>query len=481
MSGAAPGPLPPGQRRDALIAEVRRGCRALPDGAVAIVAASGGPDSCALAHLVQEARPDLALHLGHVRHGLRDDRGDVAAVGRTADALGVPVHVLEVTVEPSGQGLEAAARAARYAALRRLSRELDATSAWLLVGHTADDQAETLLLRMARGTGITGLGGMAQTRGGVVRPLLRVRREDVRRFVTLEGLDVVQDPMNTDARYRRVRARHEVLPLLERLAPDPVGALGRLADLARADARHLDGLAAGTARSAVRRYGPGRAVPTDVLGSLSPAIARRLVRLLVVEISGGPPPSADHVAAILALGSGQAVDLQGVTATCGGGWLALIPDDLSDPAEVGLSVPGETRWRPGLVTVTAAVAGPSTTGQLALPLDLPWAPPRVEVPASAVPPGGDPDLGQVVLSRAVLGAPLALRSRRPGDRVSTHVGTRKLQDVFVDAGVPRALRDTVPVLTAGERIVWVPGVVADADALAEGRSAPYLHLAVDAS
>ena len=480
MSGPAPGPLSPGQGRDALIAEVRRGCRALPDGAVAVVAASGGPDSSALAYLVQEARPDVALHLGHVRHGLRDDRGDVAAVRRTGDALGVPVHVLEVTVEPSGHGLEAAARAARYAALRRLSRELDANAAWLLVGHTADDQAETLLLRMARGTGITGLGGMAQTRGGVVRPLLRVRRDDVRRFVALEGLDVVQDPMNTDARYRRVRARHEVLPLLERLAPDPVGALGRLADLARADARHLDALAAGTARSAVRRYGPGRAVPTDVLGSLSPAIARRLVRLLVMELSGGPPPSADHVAAILALGSGQAVDLPGVTATCGGGWLALIPDDLSHPAEVGLSVPGETRWRPGRVTVTAAVAS-RTRGQLALPLDLPWAPPRVEIPTGAVPPGGDPDLGHVVLSRAVLRAPLALRSRRPGDRVSTHVGTRKLQDVFVDAGVPRALRDTVPVLTAGERIVWVPGVVADADALADGRAAPYLHLAVDAS
>lgn len=475
-----PGPLPPGQTRDALVAEVRRACDRLPEGAVAVIAASGGPDSSTLAHLTQEARGDLELHLGHVRHGLRDDTRDVAAVQRTAAALGVPLHVLDVTVEPSGQGLEAAARAARYAALRRLCRDVAGTAAWLLVGHTADDQAETLLLRMARGTGITGLGGMAPVRGDVARPLLRIRREDVRRFVALEGVDAVQDPMNRDPHYRRVRARNEVLPLLERLAPDPVGALARLADLARADARHLDALAADVAGSVVQRYGPGRAVPTDALAALDPAIARRLIRHLARESSGGPPPNAEHVAAVLALGPGQAVDLPGLVATCGGGWVALVPDDLAREANVDLSVPGDTRWEPARVTVTAALAGGRTGEQLALPLDLPWVPPRSTIAEGAVPPGGDPHLGRVVLSRTVLRAPLALRSRRPGDRVTTHGGTRKLQDVFVDAGVPRALRDTVPVLTAGDRIVWVPGVVADAGALAEGRSEPYLHLAVTA-
>lgn len=475
--GVAPGPLPSGRTRDELVAEVARASAAAPDGAGAVVAVSGGPDSTALAHLLQEARPDLDLRLGHVRHGLReDDRADVAAVHHLGGVLGLPVLVATVDVREAGQGTEAAARSARYTALRRMCRE--SGCGWLFVGHTADDQAETLLLRMARGTGITGLGGMAPVRGDLVRPLLRLRRADVRRFVALEGLDAVHDPMNVDARFRRVRARHEVLPLLERLAPDPVGALARLADLARTDARHLDSTAAEAAAVTVRPYGPGLAVPVDVLSSLEPSIARRLVRHVVDRLRMGPPVDAGHVAAVLSLEPGQAVDLPGVTVTCGGGWVAVVPDDLERSPPVPLEVPGIARWRPARVAVAAAVADADRTGQQILPLDLPWVPPRVDVPETAVPPGGDTELGQIVLGPRTARSPLELRARRPGDRVTTHGGTRKLQDVMVDAGVPRALRDAVPLVTSGDRIVWVPGVVADADALDEGREEPFLHLSV---
>lgn len=476
MTGRAPGPLPPGRSRDELVAEVRRASEAVPQGAAAVVAVSGGPDSTAMAHLLQEARPDLDLHLGHVRHGLRDDEADVSAVHHLGEVLGLPVLVAAVDVEDTGQGLEAAARAQRYAALRRLCR--GSGCGWLFVGHSADDQAETLLMRMARGTGIGGLGGMSPVRGDLVRPLLRLRRHDLRRFVALEGLDVVHDPMNTDPRYRRVRARHEVLPLLERLAPDPVGALARLADLARADARHLDEVAAGAAGTSVHRYGPGLAIPADVLGSLEPAIGRRLVRHVIDEVRVGPPVDAAHVAAVIALEPGQAVDLPGVKATCGGGWIAVVPDELPEPAPVPLEVPGTTRWHPGRVTVVATVADAARPGQLPLPLDLPWVPPRADVPVGAVPPGGDPDLGEIVLGREVAHRDLEVRARRRGDRVVTHGGTRKLQDVLVDAGVPRALRDAVPLVVCGERIVWIPGIAADADALDDGRDRPYLHLAV---
>lgn len=472
-AGVPPGPLPAGLHRDEIVAEVLRALLPLPGDARAVVAVSGGPDSTALAYLAHEARPDLRLILGHVRHGLREDDADVAVVHHHGRALGLPVEVADVLVRPSGSGLEAAARAERYAALRRIGRR--AGAGWLLVGHTADDQAETLLLRMTRGTGVTGLAGMAPVRGDLVRPLLRLRRNDVRRFVTLEGLDVADDPMNRDRTVRRVRVRLEVLPALSGLSPDPVGALARLADLARVDARRLDAEATALAAALIRRYGPAGAVPHEELQSLDPALAPRVVRQLLADVSGLPlPVSAAHIAAVLALGPGDALDVPGATVTSGGGWIAAVPTDLAVPPDVTVSVPGRTRW--GAVEVQASVSDAGAAGQLALPLPTAWTPPTVEVLDEALPPGADVLLGQVVLP--AFDTPLTARARRPGDRLTTGAGTKKVQDVLVDAGIPRAVRDLVPMVVADERIVWIPGIAVDHDAAAAGREDPWVHLAV---
>ncbi|MBW3665367.1 MAG: tRNA lysidine(34) synthetase TilS, partial [Actinobacteria bacterium] len=299
------------------MAEVERVLGALPIGAAAVVALSGGPDSTALAHLVADARPDLDLVLGHVRHGLRADEADVDVVRWHASVLGLPLRILEVSVSPVGEGVEAAARAQRYAALRRIARE--ANAGWLLVGHTADDQAETVLMRLARGTGVEGLAAMAAVRGDIVRPLLRVRRNDVRRFVVHEGLRTADDPMNLDRSVTRVIARTEVLPAMERLAPDPVGALARLADIARQDAARLDAEAAGVVTAIVRTYGPARAVPVADLEALDGALASRVVRAMIDASRGSDdPPSAAHVSDVLSLTPGQALDLPGVTVTVTG-------------------------------------------------------------------------------------------------------------------------------------------------------------------
>ncbi|MDP8960912.1 MAG: tRNA lysidine(34) synthetase TilS [Actinomycetota bacterium] len=479
-----PGPLPSGTGREGLVAEVTRALMALPAGAGALVALSGGPDSTALAHLVPEARPDLELSLGHVRHGLRQDAADLTTVRLHADALGLPLRTAEVDVLRKGHGLEAAARDARYAALRSLARDLEA--GWILVGHTADDQAETLLLRIARGTGICGLAGMAAVHGDLVRPLLRVRRSDIRRFVALEELDTVEDPTNRDPAVRRVRVRQSVLPAFEALAPDPVGALVRLADLARVDASHLEAEAARVALTAMRSYGAARVLTTDSLTCLDAALAPRVVRRLLAAVRGTPTPvTAAHVSAVLALQPGQAVDLPGAMVTLGGGWLAAVPHKLPEPVTVPLGVPGSTSWPPAGVEIVVVVAARDARAQPHLPLG------RVQgtagfVPEQALPPGGDPALAQVVLGgfgSAEDGglAELVVRSRQPGDRVSTQAGRRKLQDLFVDAGIPRAVRDLVPVVVLGERLLWVPGVAVDAHAAAAGRVAPGLHMAVRSS
>lgn len=451
MTAPPPGPLRPGRSRDELVGEVARALHPLPAGAAAVCAVSGGPDSTALAHLVAAARDDLRLVLGHVRHGLRDDRDDLAAVHRLASRLDLPVRVAQVAVVPDGQGLEAAARARRYRALRRIAQ--DAGAGWLLVGHTADDQAETLLLRLARGTGVTGLGGMAPVRDGIVRPLLRVRRADVRRLVADAGLTVVDDPMNHDPARGRTHARHAVLPALERVAPDPVGALARLADLARADDRRLDA-EAGALVAGARRYGPVCALPADVLDALDRALARRVVHRLLADVGGRRhPPGAAHVAAVLRLAGGAAHHAPGCVVSRGGGWVAFAPAGVTPPPPAAVAVPGTTPW--GGTTITAG-----TEPARGVP------PPAGGRPASvsALAPGGDPALARVVLRDGA--GPLAVRARRPGDRIATRAGTRKLQDVLVDAGVPRVARDLVPVVTAGDQPVWIPGLAVDTGATA---------------
>lgn len=475
---AAPGPLPPGRTRDELVAEVARALGPVPEGAGVLVAVSGGPDSTALAFLLPEARPDLAVTLGHVRHGLRDDAEDVSAVRTHAAWLGVDLEIEQVTVEPSGAGVEAAARTARYAALRRQAERAGAT--WLAVAHSADDQAETVLLRLARGSGLVGATAMAPVRDDVVRPLLRVRRGDLRRFVEGEGLPSVEDPMNGDPAFARVLARQEVLPALERLGPDPVGALARFADLVRADADALDRLADVAAGRLVRRYGPGSAVPLDGLAGLDHAVAGRVLRRMIVELRAGEdPPTAAQVAELLALPAGSAVDLPGLSATCGGGWLAMAPQARRTPHEVPLAVPGRTPWdAAGVAVVATTEASATPTGSPQPTLDLPgaWRPPTVRVDPAWLPPGADPTLGQLVAGELPEGT--CVRARRRGDRIRTAGGTRKLQDVLVDAGVPRALRDAVPLVATADRVLWVPGIAAAVDVVDAGRSRPAVHLAV---
>lgn len=463
------GPLPPGQPRAVLVDEVRRVLRGLPRDAAALVASSGGPDSAALAFLVSEARPDLQLTLGHVRHGLRDDSRDLAAVRAHAAWLGAELVVSEVHVAGDG-GLEAAARAHRYAALRRQAAEVGA--GWILLGHSAEDQAETVLLRLLRGTGVAGLSAMSPVRGGLVRPLLHLRRNDLAKFVLYEGLPVARDPTNEDPSIARVLVRKRLLPVLAEFGGDAVAAIARLADLARADAAALDRFADEVTEQALARYGPAVAVRDDLLAELEPALAARVLRAAVTAARpSDAPPTAAQVADLAELSVGSAVDLPDVTATRGGGWIALVPRDVATPPVRRLALPGTTRWEATGVQIEAITEqAVDDDGQLRLVIDGGWTPPEVAAEPGALPPGADPARG--VLRAGALPVEPVLRPRRPGDRVVTAGGTRKLQDEFVDAGVPRAVRDLVPVLAAGERVLWVPGVTADAELVEQGRRAP---------
>lgn len=475
MASPTRGAANAGLSRTQVVAIVGKGLEGVAHGAGVVLAVSGGPDSTALAHLVTEARPDLRAAVGHVRHRLRPDRDDARVAATHAAALGLRYHEREVAVHLAGEGPEAAARRARYEALTRIARSEGASC--ILLGHTADDRAETLLLNLARGTGVRGLGGMAAVRPHapglqIVRPLLRLRRSDARAFVREEGLDAVQDPTNRDPDQRRWRAHNEVLPALARLSGgsgDPVGVLTRLADLAAEDADALDELAAVQAEALTSRWGPARALPADRLALLPAALAGRVVRRMLTSVRGTASGlTAEAVAAVLGLAPGQAVHVaKGCVVTAGGGWIAAAPTDSAPLTRRLVPVPGALPFASIGIVLHADCPwgqGADHRGQTLLDLGELAAPTLGEVghvpPAAVgpVPPRGKGS-GQFWAVLPAGEGPVAVRGRAPGDRIRLRGGRRKLQDVLVDARLPRALRDLVPIVVdAHDEPVWVPGV-----------------------
>ena len=265
-----------------------------------VVACSGGADSVALLALAVAAglRPTAV----YVDHGLRPDGpAEAAFVARVAARLGVASRAVSIDVMP-GPNLEARARAARYAALDEVRRGLGAST--VLVGHTADDQAETVLLNLMRGSAAAGLGAMAERRGVIVRPLLRLRRTDCEEVCAAVGIAPVRDPMNDDHAFRRVAIRADVLPRLSALAGrDLVPVLARQADVLRSESDYLDELA----RAA---WPPEPDLnPAGVLARLPLPLARRAVRQWI----GSPPPSFADVERVLtvARGDARATELSG--------------------------------------------------------------------------------------------------------------------------------------------------------------------------
>jgi tRNA(Ile)-lysidine synthase len=276
---------------------VRRGLSALPDGLV-LVACSGGADSLALAAATAfEARAaDRPAGLVTVDHGLHPASASVARdVAARGHELGLsPVRTLRVDVGRSG-GPEAAARSARYAALEAVAGEAGAVA--VLLAHTLDDQAETVLLGLARGSGTRSLAGMAAARGIFRRPLLEIPRAVVRQACADEGLEVWEDPANADRAFARARVRHDVLPVLEaQLGPGIAPALARTARAARDDADALDAIAWESSP-----FVTGTAAVED-LSAARPALRRRWLRSAALAV-GCPAGAltAAHVDAVEAL------------------------------------------------------------------------------------------------------------------------------------------------------------------------------------
>ncbi len=271
---------------------VRACLRELAPGDLVLAACSGGADSLALAAALAFAAPRSALRAGAVTvdHRLQDGSAARAAdLACVLSGLGLhPVSVAAIDVGAEG-GPEAAARTARYEALARVAAETGASA--VLLGHTLDDQAETVLLGLARGSGPRSLAGMPPSRGVFLRPLLGLRRQVTADACQALGLRVWNDPHNADRRFARVRVRLDALPALEAaLGPGVAEALARTADQLRADAEVLE-------RISAQRSGGGAPLSASALAGMPAAVRTRLLRSAAVA-AGCPAGAltAGHVA-----------------------------------------------------------------------------------------------------------------------------------------------------------------------------------------
>ena len=425
------------------------------------MALSGGPDSVALVHVLGElaSAGELAIAaLAHFNHQLRGAEADEDEVfcRRMAGALGLPFEAGRADVRAlaaeHGRSTEDAARVARYAFFEEVADRIGADV--IAVGHTRDDQAETFLLRLLRGSGLRGLAGILPRSGRVVRPLLDVSRAELRQYAEEHGLPFRTDASNDDVSIPRNRVRHELLPYLAReFSPGIVDVLARAAAIARVDDDCLRADAIDLARSIVLSSDTGAGgaeLDGAALMSLHPALAARVVQDALRSHSSGRFIGFDHVERFLEFvrdgRPGSMLSLPGQRALHRAGCIVLgrEPARGNDGGAVNsfeflLSIPGEVRLdRQG------------------------W-----EISAEPL-PAGDPGDGfrtgrgpAVAVASAPLTLPLAVRGRRAGDRFRPlGLGGRgkKLQDFLVDRKIPRELRDSLPlVVDAAGRIVWVVG------------------------
>ncbi|HSB73949.1 MAG TPA: tRNA lysidine(34) synthetase TilS [Candidatus Methylomirabilis sp.] len=437
------------------VARALRGAGAA-GGENAVVAVSGGVDSMVLLDALARLRHRLGIrpHVVHVHHGLRGKAADRDAALVVAEAarrgLGVTVARLEPAGRPRGTSIQVWARDARYASLEAVRQRVKA--AWILTAHTLDDQAETLLLNLLRGTGPRGLAGIPPSREQILRPLLGVSRAEIERYAGVHQVPFREDASNASDCYRRNRIRHHLLPLLaEEYNPRIVESLASLAALLREDEAALAAAATALVGEGVQ---PGEHdVQFDLprFRSARPAVARRafqeafrmasreahgltrrhlgaLIDLLfrdgIVRLPGG----------LVATRTGDALGLGPMAAAADAGPDRSMPS-LTGSCEIPVRPGRWTRWRPLGCRVRVR-----------------------RVPQSAVASTSDGRWRQV-LSPAVLAGTLSLRGWRPGDRFRPLGlrGQKKLQDFFVDAKVPRLERARIPLLLAAGRIAWVVG------------------------
>lgn len=429
-----------------LAARFAAALRALPlaAGDRVLVAVSGGSDSIALLRLLVATRDGHGADLvaAHVDHGIHPDSAEVARrVETLALGLELPFQLRRLRLGPDAS--ETAARAGRYAALAEMRSA--AAADWIATAHHADDQVETVLMRLLHGSGPAGMAGMAPVRGCILRPLLAFRRDELARYVRDQGLGVWADPANADPRHERAWIRQAVIPLLEQRVPDLTTRLLRTSRLAAADRRAWDELLDCLPGLAVAPERDGISVAAPVLGGYDSPLAAAVIRavgrrigLVIGEARG------ERVLALVRRGaSGSTAPLGGTArAELAFGRLRLLRGASGAPpdaAVIGSEAPaGELRWGSWVFR---------------------WGTDAQTEPARR----------NGMTAWFVTGAELRVRGWRSGDRIRPlgTPGRRLVVRCLQEARVARSDRAAWPVVESAGRVVWVPGVCRSAELVPE--------------
>lgn len=414
-------------------------------GDIIVLAVSGGIDSVVMAHLLMGLRDRLDFQpvIANFNHKLRPEaEEEMSFVAQLARDWGVPFYggSADIGMLSKGHNLQDVARRERYAFLRKVA--FGYGDALIATAHHQDDQAETVLLHLLRGSGQAGLSGISPKEADLIRPMLCLSREEIQSYATLHGIEYREDKSNFTTKYQRNRIRLELLPQLECFNPQIKAALSATADICREEDDLLDDLAENALAEALDEEDR---LSVESLSQLPLALRRRVIRkLFCLRAGDGPEVTFSQVEAALALQEEQSVSLPG-------GQRLYRRDGLLDLVQ---EIPPLPTWDQEYPIIPDGFWHPLK----------PWGwEYQCLHDANAVVP-----LTQQLCSARsfidivpVQDLPyLCWRTRKAGDRVSsrTETGFRKLKDLFIDRKIPRAQRQSWPLLTNREKIWWVPGL-----------------------
>jgi tRNA(Ile)-lysidine synthase len=430
----------------------------LPPGSRVAVAVSGGPDSVCLLHMLQDLAPsfNVSLAVAHLNHQLRgaESDEDEKFVARLAERLGLPYHCARVDVAAVDDNLEQAARRARRTFFTSLGADR------IALGHTRDDQAETVLFRLLRGSGLRGLAGIFPvTAGGYIRPLIEVTRAEVEEFLRARRIPSRCDASNLDPRFARNRIRHSLLPQLARDWNPRIGeTLAQLATVAQDEERWWRTYIAELSSGILVRRAGGIELSAPALAQLPAAVSRRLIRAAIARVKGDLRRiEFDHVKRILELAAQPEGDgrlrLPGLDIRRSFDWIRIAP-----PAP-----------RPEFPAARLVIPGVYPAGDGAsLHLEVSDAPPSSK----------DATLKAAELSLRRLPPVLELRGWKPGDhyRPEGQIRDQKIKEMFQAERVPSWLRPSWPIVTSGDTILWARTFGAAAEFAASPEPGPVLRV-----
>ena len=393
------------------------------EGDTVICAVSGGADSVALLWAMYLLRDKLKIRVeaAHFNHGLRGDESDrdESFVANLCDQFDVPLHIGRENVVAGEKGLEAAARKARYGFFRDLPGKI-------ATAHTADDNAETVLMHLIRGTGLKGLGGITPAGERLIRPMLSVTRQDVLAFLEEYHLSYVEDSSNETDHFLRNRIRHHVMPVLNLENPSFSSSVSQMALRLREDEQELDNLT----RQAVTRE-------VEHLRNLTPGIRNRVLGRILEEF-GVKEPSAEHIMlleqVVFSENPSAAANFPG-SIKIGRVYDHLERIESTDFFSCDLPIPGKLKL-PSLGLEIEIREDPDETAAF-----------------SFVPCGN-----------------VVIRSRQAGDRISLQGGTKSLKKLFIDRKIPAAQRNKIPVIADDDGVVAACGVAVNVKRINSGEN-----------